>query len=432
MKGQGFESPAIKDLSNKTVIEPFAPFLLRNYRRLWPGDLLTSWAFEMENIVLGWYILVESGSVLLLTVFGSLLYLGTLVSPVFGVLGDRMGHRNLLCLMRGVYILLSLLLLFLAFADSLDPIVVLQISALTGIVRPSDLAIRGALVTEIVQPRQLTSALSISRTTTDSARIAGALTGASVFAVVGLQYAYIIVVCLYLAGLLLTLSVGSSKYSETEESLSSMPRATSWRDFLGGMSYVWRTPHILAAMWVAFVVNLTAFPFCIGLLPYVAKEIYSADQTGLGYIAASFALGALLGSLMLSVIGNRIRPARMMIIFAVIWNLLIAVFGMTDGLMSGIFVLVLSGLAQSLSLLPLAVMLMRTSDRKYRGLVMGVRMLAIYGLPVGLLIAGALISHFGFRFTALLYGVVGVSSILAIVIISRRHIWSLNAEANST
>ena len=48
-----------------------APFRIRSYRFQWPADLLTSWAFEMEVLVLGWYIMVETGSVLLLTVLGS-------------------------------------------------------------------------------------------------------------------------------------------------------------------------------------------------------------------------------------------------------------------------------------------------------------------------------------------------------------------------
>ena len=30
----------------------------------WPADLLMSWAFEMETLILGWYVLVETGSVL--------------------------------------------------------------------------------------------------------------------------------------------------------------------------------------------------------------------------------------------------------------------------------------------------------------------------------------------------------------------------------
>ena len=39
-----------------------APFRVRSFRFQWPADLLTSWGIEMENLVLGWYILVKTGS----------------------------------------------------------------------------------------------------------------------------------------------------------------------------------------------------------------------------------------------------------------------------------------------------------------------------------------------------------------------------------
>ncbi len=80
-----------------------APFRVRSFRFQFPADLATSWGIEMENLVLGWYILVETGSVLALTLFWALLYLGTLLAPVFGMAGDRIGHRAILCAMRGAY-----------------------------------------------------------------------------------------------------------------------------------------------------------------------------------------------------------------------------------------------------------------------------------------------------------------------------------------
>jgi hypothetical protein len=57
-------------------LSAFAPFRIRSYRFQWPADLLTSRAFEMGALILGWYVLVETGSVLLLTVFGALGYGG--------------------------------------------------------------------------------------------------------------------------------------------------------------------------------------------------------------------------------------------------------------------------------------------------------------------------------------------------------------------
>ena len=75
-------------------ITALAAFRTRSFRFQWPADLCTAWALEMETLILGWYVLTETGSVVLLTVFGSLLFVGTLVSPLLGVLGDRLGLRK--------------------------------------------------------------------------------------------------------------------------------------------------------------------------------------------------------------------------------------------------------------------------------------------------------------------------------------------------
>src|SRR5436853_4309573 len=107
-----------------------APFQVRSFRFQFPADLLTSWALEMENLVLGWYILVETGSVLLLTLFWALQYLGTLLAPLIGIAGDRIGHRPLLCAMRACYTVLAILMTSLALAGTLRPAYALAIAAL--------------------------------------------------------------------------------------------------------------------------------------------------------------------------------------------------------------------------------------------------------------------------------------------------------------
>jgi len=38
-----------------------APFRVRNYRFEWAADLATPWAFEIERLILGWYVLSKMG-----------------------------------------------------------------------------------------------------------------------------------------------------------------------------------------------------------------------------------------------------------------------------------------------------------------------------------------------------------------------------------
>lgn len=77
---------------------------------------------------------------------------------------------------------------------------------------------------------------------------------------------------------------------------------------------MWSKPELLAALSLAFLANLLAYPFVIGLLPFVAKEIYGVGQTGLGTLAASFAIGALTGSMVLGMNRVPLRPARTMLL----------------------------------------------------------------------------------------------------------------------
>ncbi len=346
-----------------SAIPMFAPFRVRSFRFQFPADLLTSWGVEMENLVLGWYILVETGSVLLLSLFWALQYLGTLLAPLIGMAGDRIGHRAILCAMRIVYAVLALVMTALAFSGTLRPLHVFLIATASGLIRPSDQTMRNALIAETIPLGQLMPARGISRTTQDSARIAGSLAGAGLFAIFGMGAVYIVISLFYGGGLLLTFGVGGSRER------GDAARPPLWRDLVDGLAYVWDTPVSLAAIWLALLVNLTAFPLTGGLLPYVARNVYHIDQTGLGTLVASFALGSLIGSIAVGLASRALRPARMMIIFALAWYAFLLAFATMPEPASGRVALVLAGMAQALSLVPMSVLLLHSAGERYRGRV---------------------------------------------------------------
>src|ERR1700730_12503750 len=229
---------------------PLAPFRVRSFRFQFPADLLVSWGSEMEILVRGWYILVETGSVLLLSLFWALQYLGTLLAPLFGMAGDRLSHRAILCTMRLIYAGLALSLMALAFAGVLRPFHVFVIATLSGLVRPSDQTMRNALIADTIPAERLMPGMGVSRTTQDSARIAGSRAGAGLFAVFGMGPVYLVISLFYACGFLLTLGVAGAR------SAFAGARPTVWRDLIEGLAYVWDTPASLASIWLALLVNL--------------------------------------------------------------------------------------------------------------------------------------------------------------------------------
>ena len=326
------------------------PFRVRSFRFQWPADLATSWAFEMESIVLGWFILVESGSVMMLVVFGSLQYLGSLVSPLFGVVGDRLGYRRMLYWSRALYAALAASFMLLAWLQALTPLIVLSRGVSDG---PAPTAAKEA------------------------------------------------------------------------------PRLSPVRDLQLAFAYVWTRPVLMAAMALAFLVNLLAFPFSLGLLPYVAKNIYLTDQTGLGWLGASFAFGGLVGSVVLSSHRFAFRAAQTMVLAGAVWFAVDVLLAFSTHLGVGMALLWMAGLAQSLSMTPLAAVMLRVTEPAYRGRVMGMRMLAIWGLPLGLLLSGPLIDRWGYAATAGAYSALGLLLTGVMAVYWRSYIWDVKAPANA-
>jgi predicted MFS family arabinose efflux permease len=243
--------------------------------------------------------------------------------------------------------------------------------------------------------------------------------------------AYVAIVGLYLVSTLLTLCVvAPSKPHPVDEADDGVPRHSPMRDLKEGVAYVWTTPRMRAAMWIAFLANLTAYPLSNGLLPYVAREIYRTNQTGLGYLSASFAVGSLVGSIALSLIGG-IRVARLMIGATVMWYATLLVFAQMQTVPAAIACLMLAGFAQSLCMISIAVILMRAASEHFRGRVMGVRMMVIYGLPLGLLAAGSLIEQVGFAATGILYATIGLALMMSVVLHWRADLWHVHAPANA-
>jgi predicted MFS family arabinose efflux permease len=388
--------------------------------------LATSIGFEMEALILGWYILTATGSVEWLVAFGALMWAGAVLAPFLGIAGDRIGSRALMCLTRGGYALLAAILTLLILTRVLEPWHVFVVYGIAGLVRPSDQAIRNVLIGQTMRPEALIGAIGLSRTTADMAKVAGAFAGAGGVALIGMGPAYMIVTALYVSAFLLSFGVARSPLHAAH--------ATA-HDVIAGLKeaahYVWTKPDILGAFSIVFLVNLLAFPFFLGLLPYAAKEVYDVGQSGLGYLAAAFAVGALAGSLAIGANYMPLRAGRVMLWSTAAWFVAILLFGQTRSLPFGLALLFISGFVQSFCLIPVAVVMLRSAAEQMRGRVMGMRVLAIWGLPLGLLASGPIIAGLGYTACTVVYACLGLAATIAIGYRSRAALWHPSAAANA-
>jgi hypothetical protein len=113
-----------------------------------------------------------------------------------------------------------------------------------------------------------------------------------------------------------------------------------------------------------------------------------------------------------------------MIANMVIWYGLLAILGQLETKANGVAVLIPIGFVSSLTMISLAGVLLRAVADRFRGRVMGIRMLAVYGLPMGLLSSSALIGWIGYPATVLVYVAIGTGFTAVIGYHWLRSLWT--------
>ena len=400
------QRPTKETQDPNSKVTPFAAFGIRSFRFQWSADAMTTWGSEMETLILGWYILVATDSPFLVGLLGALRFSGTLTAPIVGVIADRMNRRLMLIFLRAGAGLSALSLLILAATDLIQPWHVFLIASISGILRPADNVLRQSLIADTVPRQLLMNASGLARTTQDTARIVGALLGATLLSRLGLGWAYVGVTMFY------TLSVFFGLGIATVRSSNPVKHVNPLTEMKQGLRYMVDSSVIKPLMFLAFLVNATAFPLTNGLLPVVARNVYGHDENGLAQMVAVFAIGALVGSMVMASIVNSRRPERFMMLTMVIWYVLILMFAQVDSNALGLALLALMGAAISFCMVSMSVVLMTFTKFEMRGRVMGIRMLAVYGLPMGLVIGGWLIEQYGVPRTITAYAAIGLTTVI--------------------
>jgi MFS family permease len=121
----------------------------------------------------------------------------------------------------------------------------------------------------------------------------------------------------------------------------------------------------------------------------------------------------------------------MVVCWTLVWYVALLAYAQLTSFKVAIACLALIGFAQSFAMVGIAVILLRTASEHMRGRVMGVRMMVIYGLPIGLLVAGSLIEKAGFAATASIYAALGIVFMIIVALKWRRDLWDMQAPANT-
>ncbi len=300
--------------------DAYAVFRIRDFRLLIGGSFLTTILQQTQAVALGWDIYERTGSAMALGLMGIVQFVPVILLFLpAGQLADRYDRRWIMVLSQLLWCAGSLELAAAAWSGADVNWMYLGLAASgTAMVinRPS----RDALLPQVVPLHLLARAVSWSSSSFQIASVAGPALAGILIAFGGAMPVYLLNGLIAIVALGLTLAIAARPPASVRGNLS-------WREMFAGLAHVWRTKLILGLM----VIDL--FVIVIGgvtaLLPIYAKDILQVGPSGLGWLSAAPALGAIAMAILQSNRGPFEHGGRAFIAAMTGFSVAMLVFGLS-------------------------------------------------------------------------------------------------------
>ncbi len=378
----------------------FRSFRHRDFALFWSGNLLSNVGTWMQNLALGWMILVMTNSPFLLGVNGFLAQAPSLVfSLPGGAIADRLNRRKLMLATQTSMMALALILAVLTSFRLITIAEILVISSLTGLATALNHPAYQSVVPDLVEREDLINAVALNSAQFNMSRAIGPTMAGLALGSLGAAG------CFYLNSVsFLALIIALLAIKIPARHLQDGP--TVWGAMIDGLRFVRRYHAILMLLSVPAFLSFLGLPFVV-LMPAYARDALGMDATGLGYLMGGAGLGAVLSALTLASQARIQLRGKYILMCATIFSIALLLLARAHSFPAAFLVLVVIGATMVGALALTNTTLQWLSPPELRGRIMSMYTLSVMGLtPLGNLQAGALAEAWGVRFVLALGGAI--------------------------
>ena len=377
-----------------------------NFRKLWISDLSLGFASNIEILIIPWVIITKTNSGLVLGIYGASRYFSTILAPVFGGVIDGFNKKHTLILSRLYMLIHSLIFMVLSFQDKLSVTNIIVLSFFYGMAHNFDRISRESLTQIIISKKNLTNASALISTTYDVSKIIAPLIGSAIYYLYGVTIAYILVGILYLLAAFVIFAVKINKIIKEQSKI--------YNELVEGIKYLIKDRILVSLMLIAALANLTTLTLTNAFLPFISKDMLNGDANLLAILISFSAIGSLLGSILMTTGIFRETPGKILIFIMIIWHVLMIATSLFPVKTIMYVLLILFGSSTAICTILLTMLILTITEKRMIGKVMGIRQLAIFAFPIGLLAGGYMIDQIGLEFSIQAIGFLGL--VLSIVI----------------
>jgi MFS family permease len=380
----------------------------RDFRLLWVADSIAMLGTQMQRMAIIWqvYLLTEDPFQL-----GLLALFRFLPVAVFGIVGgvvaDQHDRRQVLIWTHAGLFLTSGALAVATFADVASLWLLFLVTFVSSTFNSLAGPARQALIPTLVERREIAGATTIANLSMQTAGIIGPALGGVVIASWGVGAAY-----LWNALSFVAVIVAAILMRVRAEPLVLATRGL--RAAKEGFVFLFATPILLAVMALDFAA--TFFGTNTTLMPIFAEEILDIGAEGMGLLLSSIAAGAVIGSLVMSVLPVPQRPGRAIILAIVGYGACTVGFGLSQSVVLAVLFLAGAGATDSISMAMRAAIRNLVTPDEYRGRIAAAHSTFAMGGPqLGEFRAGTMAAAFGTPASVALGGLLTILSCLIAV-----------------
>jgi DHA3 family macrolide efflux protein-like MFS transporter len=284
--------------SDTTKARWAAPFFT-----IWIGQALSLVGSRVGGFALIWWLTKTSGSATILATASMVMLLPQIfLGPIAGALVDRWNRRRVMIVADSIIALLSALLAFLFWAESLQiwhVYVIMFLRALGG-------AFHGPAMqasTSLMVPKdQLTRVGGMNQTLYGILNIVTPPLGALLMELLPLHtiMAIDVITAAFAIGPLFFIHIPQP---ERKAETQTEAKPSVWRDVADGFQYLWHWKGMFMVLMLAMLINMTIHPG-MSLLPILVQNHFKGGAIQLGWMNSAWGFGMIAGGVILSAWGG--------------------------------------------------------------------------------------------------------------------------------
>jgi MFS family permease len=334
------------------------------------------------------------------------------ISPLGGVIADRLEKRGVLIWMQAVQCVVSLIIGILVALDRIEYWHLVVSAVIQGISFAIMLPTRQSWIPQLVPRQDLTSALALNNAGMNASRVigpslAGVLIAVAWFGVRGVYFLRVLAFVWVMYTLLQIPIRGEPEARSSTESGSQRIREIGGQ-LTSGLRYIWNHETLLSLFIFAVVTMLLAQSYQ-QLLPAYALGVFDVGAEGQGIMQAVVGIGGLVGSLTMAYLSRNPNRAKLQAYTGTALGIALMLFGLCaafNWFLISLGALFLVGLTLDFNATINQTLIMLNADRGLYGRVMAVYMMtwALSGFSASL--SGVIMDQFGGAVTMLSQGLV--------------------------